>query len=250
MQFYICYFFIYSFLGWVMEVLYALYDDKKLVNRGFLLGPYCPIYGFGSVFIIYILKDSLDDPVGLYLKAVVVAAILEYFTSFLMEKWFHARWWDYSDKKFNINGRICLEALALFGVLACFAIYIIQPFLNAKLVLIPMNYIHIILLILTVMLFLDCLWSFKLMLEMRSTIQKVTADNTIEIKKQLKLKFLNRKKNLADDFNRRVKIAFAKNSKLKNRILKAFPNVKFDFEEAKERFEKKKLAMQQKKKKQ
>jgi len=112
-----------------MEVIYAYFDDRQFVNRGFLIGPYCPIYGVGSVLIIYFLRNNLGDILSVYLKSILVAAILEYMTSFVMEKIFHARWWDYSDNKFNINGRICLETLIPFGFLACFLVYIINPFI-------------------------------------------------------------------------------------------------------------------------
>ena len=112
-----------------MEVIYAYFDDRQFVNRVFLIGPYCPIYGVGSVLIIYFLRNNLGDILSVNLKSILVAAILEYMTSFVMEKIFHARWWDYSDNKFNINGRICLETLIPFGFLACFLVYIINPFI-------------------------------------------------------------------------------------------------------------------------
>ena len=97
----------YSIIGWVIEEIDILILQKKVVNRGFLIGPYCPIYGFGSLFIILFLNKYLDDPIVLFFMTMISCGILEYLTSFIMEKIFKTRWWDYSDEKFNINGRIC-----------------------------------------------------------------------------------------------------------------------------------------------
>ena len=122
-------FVIYSVIGWIMEVIYTLVIDKKFTNRGFLVGPYCPIYGVGAVLIIILLSGYKERPIGLFVLAIVICSILEYFTSYIMEKLFKARWWDYSNRKFNINGRICLETMVPFGVIACLIVYIVNPFL-------------------------------------------------------------------------------------------------------------------------
>jgi len=104
-------FFIYAILGWIIETTLVSIEKKKFVNRGFLIGPYCPIYGFGGLAITILLKNYTKDPIVLFLMAVIICACLEYFTSYIMEKLFKARWWDYSKKKYNINGRICLETI-------------------------------------------------------------------------------------------------------------------------------------------
>ena len=109
-------FIIYAVIGWCMEVICKLIQYKKFVDRGFLIGPYCPIYGVGALLITFFLNKYVQDPVVLFVMAVVVCGILEYLTSYFMEKIYHARWWDYSSKKFNINGRICLSNLIAFGI--------------------------------------------------------------------------------------------------------------------------------------
>ena len=101
--FYFVLFLIYSFIGWLMEISFTLYKDKTLVNRGFLMGPYCPIYGCGCILIILLLKRYLNDFIVLFIMSMVICSILEYLTSYIMEKLFKARWWDYSKKKFNIK---------------------------------------------------------------------------------------------------------------------------------------------------
>lgn len=91
-------FIIYAVIGWCMEVICKLIQYKKFVDRGFLIGPYCPIYGVGALLITFFLNKYVQDPVVLFVMAVVVCGILEYLTSYFMEKIYHARWWDYSSK--------------------------------------------------------------------------------------------------------------------------------------------------------
>ena len=108
-SYYFLLFFIYSFIGYICEVIYCFILDKgKFQNRGFLYGPYCPIYGFGAIAIIVLLSKYEQYPIVLFVMGAIVASIIEYITSYLMEKIFNNKWWDYSNKKFNINGRICL----------------------------------------------------------------------------------------------------------------------------------------------
>lgn len=121
-------FMIYSFFGWCMEVLLVFIENKKFVNRGFLLGPYCPIYGHGCLLIVLLLRRYMDNPLVLFVLAMVLCMSLEYLTSYLMELVFKARWWDYSDKKYNINGRVCLETAIPFGILGSLIMYLVHPF--------------------------------------------------------------------------------------------------------------------------
>ena len=100
-------------MGWCIEVIDTLITTKKFVNRGFLIGPYCPIYGVGAIIMIVSLNRFIDVPIMLFVMSMVIFALLEYYTSYFMEKLFRARWWDYSTKKFNINGRICLETMMI-----------------------------------------------------------------------------------------------------------------------------------------
>ena len=174
-------FIIYSFIGWCMEVLTVLIPKKKFVNRGFLIGPYCPIYGYGCLLIIILLKNNLDDPLALFLKAIVICSLLEYFTSFFMEKLFNARWWDYSNKKFNINGRICLETMLPFGILACLVMYVLNPFFESKINLLPDLAVLIIAGILFVIYLVDNIVSFKIISGFSKTVKKVAKDSTEEI---------------------------------------------------------------------
>ncbi len=125
---YILLFFVTAFLGWVMEVGCKLVQYHRFINRGFLLGPYCPIYGFGSVLITLLLTRHADDPLAVFGLAMLLCGTLEYLTSYGMEKLFHARWWDYSGKRFNLNGRVCAGTLIPFGLLGLLLVYVAKPF--------------------------------------------------------------------------------------------------------------------------
>lgn len=123
-------FFIYSFLGWVWESCYVSVKERKLVNRGFVMGPVCTIYGFGAVSVYLILKPVSENLLWLYLGGVVVPTILEYLTAVLMESVFHTSWWDYSQNRFNFQGRICLGASLGWGAFSVILFYGFQPLVD------------------------------------------------------------------------------------------------------------------------
>ncbi len=119
----------YSVLGWAYETVLCSCTERRFVYRGFLNGPYCPIYGCGALLDLAIL-GRIENPVLLFLAGAVLTCTLEYFTGLAMEKMFHARWWDYSDMKFNIQGRVCLLGAFAFGSLSVLLIKYMQPFLK------------------------------------------------------------------------------------------------------------------------
>ena len=123
----VLYFTIYSFLGWVCESTYCSIGQKKLVNRGFLNGPFCPIYGFGALLVISILSPFVNNIPILFIASIIVTSTLEYITSYVLEKIFHMSWWDYSTYKYNINGRVCLKNSLMFGVMSLFVMLVVHP---------------------------------------------------------------------------------------------------------------------------
>ena len=179
-------FMIYSFFGWLMEVIVTYPKAKKFVNRGFLIGPYCPIYGFGSTMIILLLKRYYDDILVLFVMAAVVCSILEYMTSYFMEKIFKARWWDYSHLPFNINGRICLQNSFTFGILGIILVHFINPFLYNLVSLLPDIAMYIIFVLLSLIYVFDNIISFKIMFNIKNLVSKVKMDGTEEITKKVK----------------------------------------------------------------
>ncbi len=122
-------FVLYSMVGWLYESVLCSITGRKLVNRGFLNGPYCPIYGAGAVLDLLLL-GWIDNPVLIFFAGMLVTGTVEYFTSWAMEKLFHAKWWDYSGWKFNLNGRICLAGLLVFGAMSVLMIKVVHPFVT------------------------------------------------------------------------------------------------------------------------
>nr|WP_319474943.1 putative ABC transporter permease [uncultured Sphaerochaeta sp.] len=127
----IWYFFCYAILGYIVEVLYCSIRQGTLVNRGFLHGPYLPIYGFGAVLVIFIFARITNNPFVLFFISVIGTSILEYATGYLSETLFSIRLWDYSTAHFNLKGRICLLNSTLFGLLSLFVTYGVHPHLSA-----------------------------------------------------------------------------------------------------------------------
>ena len=185
-------FMIYSFFGWIMEMIVCSIYDKKVVNRGFLIGPYCPIYGCGCILIISLLFKYKNDPFTLIVMAMLVCGLLEYFTSYIMEKLFKARWWDYSDKRFNINGRICLETLIAFGALALLLTYVVNPFFVG--IIDKLNSILLIVIssVLLVIFITDMCISLKVISGFKNVAKSINKDNTEEITKKVKEMLLKR----------------------------------------------------------
>lgn len=120
-------FFIYAFLGWCTEVSYAALVTGKFVNRGFLNGPWCPVYGFGVVIVLGCLTPLADNLPVLFAGSVVLTSILEWLTGFVLEKLFHQRWWDYSDQPFNLSGYICLRFSIAWGFACLFVVKLLHP---------------------------------------------------------------------------------------------------------------------------
>lgn len=179
-------FIIYSFIGWIIEIVDTYIIRKRFVNRGFLIGPYCPIYGFGSILMITFLNKYLKDPIALFVMAVFICSILEYFTSYIMEKLFKARWWDYSNRKFNINGRICLETLIPFGIGGCLIMYFINPFIVKVLNMINYNFLNVLTIILLIIFIIDNIISFNIILNVKNVASSIRKDSTEEITKIVK----------------------------------------------------------------
>lgn len=128
-------FFIYGFCGWLWESFVLPFArGTKPINSGFLNGPVIPIYGFGAIFMVLLLeRNNVKYPLfSLFIESGVLACVLEYITSFMMEKMFHRRWWDYTRRPFNVNGRICLEGFACFGFFGTVVVEWIQPMLDQK----------------------------------------------------------------------------------------------------------------------
>lgn len=178
-------FFTYSFAGWIMESIGGILVVKKFINRGFMIGPLCPVYGVGVVFITVLLGKYANDIIALFVFATVLCGFLEYITSYIMEKMFNARWWDYTNRRFNINGRVCLENLCAFGIAGSVILRYINPFFINLYNDIPEEVRHIITGVLFVVFIVDFIISFKIIFSFKDeTYAKM--DNTEEISSKVK----------------------------------------------------------------
>lgn len=130
-------FIIYAFIGWCSEVAYAALERGIFVNRGFLNGPYCPIYGVGVLIVVVVLTPLKDNLLLLYAGSFLLTSVLEFITGYVMEKAFHNKWWDYSDKPFNIMGYVCLKFSILWGFACSFIMLVIHPIIFGFIRMIP-----------------------------------------------------------------------------------------------------------------
>ena len=203
--YYFLLFLIYSFIGWLIEVIGKLIEKHKFINRGFLIGPICPIYGHGCILMILTLSRYKDNPLTLFIYAIFICSLLEYFTSYFMEKIFKARWWDYSTKRFNLNGRICAETMIPFGILGTLVICVINPIFEYLLNLFNFETIKITAIVLFTIYIIDYTISLIIMFGFKGTLKTVEKDGTEEITKKVK------------------KILINKNV-LYKRLIEAFPN--------------------------
>lgn len=182
---YTLYFFLYSFAGWLLEVVCKLIDQKKFINRGFLIGPICPIYGYGVLALVLVIGNNTNDILSVFLKSILICSLLEYMTSYFMEKIFHARWWDYSNKKFHLNGRICLETMIPFGILGSSVIYLIHPMVTYIIHSIPNGIQYTLAIVLILIYMIDNMISFHVMNKIKIEIKKQAMDNTEMIRNKI-----------------------------------------------------------------
>lgn len=200
-------FFIYSFLGYIVESISVSLMEKKVVwNRGFLVGPYIPIFGIGAMTMILTLQKYKDDIVALFIMSMVVCLTIEYLCSLVAEKIFKLRWWNYSDKLFNINGRICLQNGILFGIGGVLIVKYVNTWIENLILLLPNSIMVTISIILTIIFVSDTILSLHTVIKFNSSFKRYSADNTQEVKKKI-----------LEELQRNF---------LLNRLVKAFPNAK------------------------
>lgn len=126
----ILYFIIYSIIGWLWETVYCSIKAKKFVYRGFLIGPYCPIYGFGIIMVLYLIEPFHQNIVLLYIFSTLIVTLLEYITAYTLEKIFHTTWWDYHNVPLNIQGRVALPISIFWGFCCVMVVKYLQPLVS------------------------------------------------------------------------------------------------------------------------
>lgn len=194
-------------IGWIIEVVDQFYRQKKFINRGFLLGPYCPIHGLGALLMLILLSKFFNNTLVLFINSVLLCTVLEYITSYVLEKIFRARWWDYSDYKFNLNGRVCLQNSLFFGLAGVIIVKFSQPFLLNSLLSLSTTTLNIICIVILIIFGTDSIISFHIICSFKNLTNNILKDSTEEI-------------------SSRVKNKLAKQSIFFKRLVMAFPNLK------------------------
>ncbi len=244
---YLIYFFIYAFIGWVVEVSYHAVTIGKFINRGFLSGPYCPIYGFGAISVIYFLTDIAEkNKLVLFFGSIAIATAIEFVAGFLLEKIFHERWWDYSDRKLNIGGYVCLEFSVIWG-LFCFILYeAVHPLVKNLVGLIPLEMLKYLDLGLIIIMTIDLIATINTLVginkkirvldKVRKDIRKVSDrigtrvyDRTVALEN--KQEEIKKNPEIIEIENRIRELKERKAILGEKRILRAFPNLTDRLEE-------------------
>ena len=172
-------FMLYSIFGWICEEIVTFDPKKGFINRGFLLGPYCPIYGFSAIFMT-ILLNKFSNSLAIFSLALIICSTVEYLSSYVMEKLFNARWWDYSKKPFIINGRICLKNALCFGVMGLILIKVVDPYLRTLILRFSPLKINIAFYVMLITFILDNILSYKLIFKIKSENTFKKRDNTFK----------------------------------------------------------------------
>lgn len=214
-------FFIYSFIGWVTEVFLKYLQYHRFINRGFLIGPYCPIYGAGAVLITVgrgMLSSFECSWAMSFLIAFVLCGLLEYATSYILEKYFHARWWDYTQKPMNLHGRVWIGNLILFGLGGVAIAEILNPRFLALASRIDPFFFTAVLTAVAVLFLADVLMSYFIMNLLKRGVEESRSDKSEEIAAEVRYLLENR-------------------SVFHKRIMDAYPELTFRTKEVKARLE-------------
>ena len=179
------YFLIYSILGWVMESVFRSVMEKRMINTGFLKGPICPIYGFGAIIMITILKNLENNIILLFITSLIILTAWEYIVGVLLEKIFHTKYWDYSDHKINFQGRICLSNSIYWGILGVVFVKFIHPFIQRIVGNVDINILYFVVTISSLVFIVDVITSVIKVKNIQSALRKIEELNN-QIKEKLK----------------------------------------------------------------
>lgn len=223
------YFIIYSFFGWVMESTVRSISEKKIINTGFLKGPFCPIYGIGAIIMLLFLDKFQNKPILLFFIAVTILSIWEYIVGVLLEKMFKTKYWDYSDHRFNLQGRVCLTNSICWGMLGVVFVRYLHPYVEAIISNIDRTLLYYIISVIALVLLVDFITTLVRVKNIKVTLQRVEALNK-EIKEKLKeIKKLSKEAELNAEkiinTEKMRKFVQKLNKKKKNTIIHLYKNI-------------------------
>lgn len=230
----------YSFLGWLMESIFCSIPAHKWVNRGFLSGPFCPVYGFGALLVVALLTPFSYNLPLLFIVAVILTSTLEYLTAVMMETLFHTKYWDYSEHRFNFQGRICLENSIMFGLLSVAAVDFLQPALKALIGRIPPALLTASGIVLFLYFLSDTIFTVNAVYRLNGKLAELQAildeakerahAATVETMEALQASILE---HLDDSAKARIRVLYENKSRLSSgmyaiqrRMIRAFPHMK------------------------
>lgn len=217
---------IYSFLGWCTEVLYYFKTKHRFVNRGFLYGPFCPIYGFGLVCLIILLDNFKNNIFILFILSTFITSFIEYFTGLILEKIFKSKWWDYSDDPWNLHGRICLLYSLIWGAASVAVIKILHPAINNLVSNIPYSIGNLLFYTIILYFLVDFSFTISSLIKFKNFLYYIQVEFTNKFSEKPSV-FLNTTKEKAAE---RAKVLESILSKFKItlnhiRLIQAFPNM-------------------------
>ncbi len=221
----------YSFIGWVYESLICSIGQLKFVNRGFLNGPICPVYGFGALAAIAFLYQKTDNLLILFVAGMLLTCTVEYFTAVLLEKLFHAKWWDYSHYRFNLQGRVSLLGAVVFGTLSVLLIKYVHPLVSGAIIQLQVWPKLILALILFTLILLDLYVTVRHLLLLNNRLKEIQAAiNTFwgqYAKRYGALKdSLTEKFEESEFYNEHIKTLFNVSRFQNIRLIRAFPRLR------------------------
>lgn len=228
----IAYFIVYSFFGWVMESVLKTCIQKKPVNSGFLYGPFCPIYGFGAVFMFLCLNRFANNIALLFIIAFFTLSLWEYAVGLLLEKLFHTKYWDYSENKFNIKGRVCLLNSLFWGFLGVIFIKFMHPWISGKIDLISTNILTFNVIMITIAIIVDTIVSTIKVSNIKGKLEKLKeiTESLKEKLEELEVKQVNKEnvQNVIEELKYKQAELKRKLARQTKRLKKAFPTIKSD----------------------
>lgn len=230
-------FVLFAVIGYVCEVIYCSIYDHKLVNRGFLFGPWLPIYGCGGLIIQYCLVPLHSHPILVFLLGMILTSTVEYIGSWMLEKLFHIKLWDYSHYRFHINGRVCLLNSTLFGIMGLVLVYGLEPYMAMLINLIPISYRDIVALVLANLFTVDVTLSVVQMKAFQNAMEEAV-EKAREMDARVKYFVSQGKHELAAEIKERLttelEASKEKGRRRFQRIVDAFPSATTKQKELKE----------------
>ncbi|MEW8957223.1 putative ABC transporter permease [Clostridium sp.] len=225
------FFIIYSFLGWILEIIYAYYSHGHFVNRGFLNGPFCPIYGFGALSLVLFLDNFKNNIFLLFILGTIFTSLIEYLTAVILEKAFNTTWWDYTENSFNIKGRVCLSFSLIWGGVSVVLVRFIHPYINTLVTNINYPFSKILFYSFFFYFLIDFILTLKSLMDLNHILSELynLSKDTINHKYFKDLKSKLSKTDIPHLKEAKIKYTSLMKNLTPNhkRILQAFPSMKF-----------------------